>query len=174
VRPRHLLIALVAATGAVLFIGLPHAQEAPPTWALLYGGALAVAVMLLPGISGSLLLVVLGQYTRVAGALHDGDWGALGVFLAGVALGAALFVPLLRYLLRRQHDVTMAALTGLMAGSLRALWPWKTNYDPKAGMLENAAVGGHLGGVVLCCALGFLAAWALARLERRFRAGRAP
>ncbi len=169
VRTGHVIAALGAAAAAALFIGLPHTQGEPPTWALLYGGALAVAVMLLPGVSGSLLLVVLGQYTMVAGAVHDRQLVPFLVFLAGVTLGVILFVPFLRHLLRRHHDLTMAALTGLMAGSLRALWPWKTNYDPKLGPLENVGVGANVGWVLLAVALGFLAAWLLARLERRMK-----
>lgn len=174
---RHVLAAALAAVAAAAFIGLPHAQGEPPTWALLYGGALAVSVMLLPGISGSLLLVVLGQYTTVAGAIHDREIAPLAVFAIGIVLGLGIFVPLLRRLLRRHHDVTMAALTGLMAGSLRALWPWKTNYDPKAGPLANADVGGDVGLVLLALVAGALAAWGLARLERRMNprvAGTAP
>ncbi|MFV1960176.1 MAG: DUF368 domain-containing protein, partial [Planctomycetota bacterium] len=168
-RPHHFVAALLAAVAAAAFIGLPTAAGDAPTWTLLYGGALAVAVMLLPGVSGSLLLVVLGQYTTVAGAIHDRAFGTFGVFLVGVALGVALFIPLLRRLLERRHDITMAALTGLMAGSLRALWPWKANYDPKAGALENAGVGGGLAWILVAVAAGFLAAWLLALLERRMR-----
>ena len=162
---RHVLAAGVAAAAAAIFAGLPHATGDAPTWALLYGGAFAVAVMLLPGISGSLFLLMLGQYTTVAGAVHDKDVGALLVFACGIAIGAALFIPFLRHLLRRHHDVTMAALTGLMAGSLRALWPWKENYDPKAGSMTNTGVGEGIPWVLLFVLLGVAAAWILARLE---------
>lgn len=168
-RAVHVLAALVAAVGAFAFTQLPHTGGEPATWQLLYGGALAVTVMLLPGVSGSLLLVVLGQYTTVAGAIHDREVTTMLVFAAGVVLGLATAVPALRHLLRRHHDVTMAALTGLMAGSLGALWPWKTNYDPKAGPLTNAGPGENLALVVLMVVLGAAAAWGLARLERRMR-----
>ena len=169
VGPTHVLAALVAAVGAAAFIGLPHTRGEPPTWALVYGGALAVGVMLLPGVSGSLLLVVLGQYTKVAGAVHDRELGVFAVFLGGVALGVLLFVPFLRHLLRRHHDLTMAALTGLMAGSLRALWPWKDNYDPKLGPMGNLGVGSSVGWVLLAVLAGFVAAWLLSRLEARMK-----
>ena len=59
----------------------------------------------------------------------------------------------------------MAALTGLMAGSLRALWPWKVNYDPKLGPMTNAGIGDGVPWVVLFVLLGIAAAWLLARLE---------
>ncbi|MHC5011150.1 MAG: undecaprenyl phosphate translocase family protein, partial [Planctomycetota bacterium] len=64
--PRHGVALVLAAAAAAMLTGLPHAQGDVPLWAFLYGGALAVGVMLLPGVSGSLLLVVLGQYTIVA------------------------------------------------------------------------------------------------------------
>ena len=168
-RARHLVAALLAAVAAFVFTWLPHTGGEPATWQLVYGGALAVTVMLLPGVSGSLLLVVLGQYTTVAGAVHDREAMTLLVFAAGVVLGLATAVPALRHLLRRHHDLTMAALTGLMAGSLGALWPWKSNYDPKAGPLTNAAPGEGVALVLLMIVLGAAAAWGLARLERRMR-----
>jgi putative membrane protein len=158
--------ALITAAVAAIFAGLPHATGQAPTWALLYGGAFAVAVMLLPGISGSLFLLMLGQYTTIAGAVHDRELVPLLVFGCGIAIGAALFIPFLRHLLRRHHDVTMAALTGLMAGSLRALWPWKVNYDPKVGSMDNTGVGDGVVWVLLFVVLGVAAAWGLARLER--------
>ena len=168
-RAAHFVAACLAAAAALTFTMLPHTGGEPATWQLLYGGALAITVMLLPGVSGSLVLVVLGQYTTVAGAVHDRHIVPLLVFLLGIGLGLATAVPVLRHLLRRHHDLTMAALTGLMAGSLGALWPWKLNYDPKIGPLTNAAPGDGVGLVILAAVLGAAAAWGLARLERRMR-----
>jgi len=102
-------MAALFAAGVAWMVGLEHATSEPEDWMLLYGGAFAVAVMLLPGISGSLLLLVLGQYTTVAGAVHDREIGKLLIFLLGIAIGVAAFVPVLRYLLRRHHDLTLAA-----------------------------------------------------------------
>ena len=176
VTPASWVVAGVFALGAAWFVGLPYATEAPKTWMLIYGGALAVSVMLLPGISGSLLLVILGQYTTVAGALHDRDVMRLGAVALGILLGLALFVPWLRKLLRHHHDLTMAALTGLMAGSLRALWPWKSGYDLKASRLDNIGVQDDWPWVLLAALVGALGVRALAALERRInrRQGAAP
>ena len=183
VDARCVVAAVLACIVTAWAVGLEHAQREPETWMLLYGGAMAVAVMLLPGISGSLMLLVIGQYTAITTAVHDltgdGDRGAaavrVGVFLGGIALGLALFVPVLRALLRRHRDVTLAALTGLMAGSLRALWPWKSHYDIKdvaAGHMANVGVGPNWPWVLLFAALGALAVWLLRRLEMRIeRAG---
>jgi len=163
----HVAAALLGAVAALLFVGLPYAQAEPQSWMLVLGGAGAIAVMLLPGVSGSLFLVIIGQYTAVASAVHDRNFGLLVVFVVGIGLGALAFVPLLRLLLHRHHDVTMAALTGLMAGSLRALWPWKDNYDPKVAPMLNQGVGDGIALVIACLVAGGAVVWLLARLEAR-------
>lgn len=161
------LAAAIGFAAAAGFCHLPHAGQEPATWMLLWGGAGAISVMLLPGVSGSLFLVIVGQYTTVAGALHDRDVTVIAVFAAGLVLGVATFVPLLRLVLRRAHDTTMAALTGLMAGSLFALWPWKDNYEPKAGPMTNVGVGDDVLVVVVAFAIGGAVVWLLAKLERK-------
>ncbi len=98
---------------------------------LLGAGALAISVMLLPGISGSLALLVIGMYQPVSGAVHKREFGVLLVFAAGMAAGVMVFIPLLRLILKRYHDRTMAVLSGLMGGSLVSLWPWKEHYLPE-------------------------------------------
>ncbi len=168
------LFALLAGVVAAVFVTLPHATTTPSNFALLYGGALAIGVMLLPGISGSLLLLILGQYTTVAGSIHDREWHILGIFLLGVVLGLLLFVPVLRALLRRYHDRTMAALTGLMAGSLLALWPWKDNYEIKQAQMNNVGPGEDVVWVVLAAVAGAGCAWGLRLIERRINAASDP
>jgi putative membrane protein len=166
--------AMLGGLAAAVFTGLPYANEAPATWMLLYGGALAICVMLLPGVSGSLMLVILGQYQAVVEAVHDRDLPRILVFLTGLILGVALFVPFLRRLLARHHDLTMAALTGLMAGSLRALWPWKANYDPKVAPMTNEFPDGDVASLLAVAAamlVGGGVILLLARIEARLRPG---
>jgi putative membrane protein len=170
VTPACWSAALAACVIVAWAVTLDHARTEPAPWMLLYGGALAIAVMLLPGISGSLMLLVLGQYTTIAGAVHAPDFMRLGIFGAGIVLGLLLFIPFLKRLLRTHHDVTMAALTGLMAGSLVALWPWKSHYDLKdhaQGQMTNVAIGANWPLVLLFAALGAGAVWGLRVLERR-------
>jgi len=175
VSTHHYLAAVLGAAAAAVFVGLPHSTSEPATWMLVFGGAGAITVMLLPGVSGSLLLVILGQYTTVAGAIHDRAFGKLGVFGIGLVIGVATFVPLLKMLLDKHHDLTMAVLTGLMAGSLRALWPWKDNYIPKLGEMHNTGVATkNLVWVLLAMAIGGAVVWLLAMLERRILAIDAP
>lgn len=166
----HFVAALAGCAIAAVFVGLPHRSAAPETWMLLLGGAGAISVMLLPGISGSLLLVILGQYAAVAGAVHDRDLAVLGVFALGMILGVGGFVPFLRFVLHRHHDLTMAALTGLMAGSLRALWPYKDNYMAKLGPMNNVGIGEHFPWVLLAAVAGGATVALLALLERRILA----
>ena len=87
------VMAALGATLAAVFVGLPIRPGTPPTWTLILGGAGAIAVMLLPGVSGSLLLVIVGQYAIVAGAVHDRNLQVLAVFIGGIALGVVLFYP---------------------------------------------------------------------------------
>ncbi len=125
---------LLALMGAALAVGLslsPPAAGSTSPFALVGAGAVAISVMLLPGVSGSLALLVLGMYQPVTGALHSHDWGVVAWFAGGIVLGVATFVPLLRWVLARAHDRTMSVLSGLMLGSLAALWPWKAHYLPK-------------------------------------------
>ena len=101
----------------------------PAVWAFFLSGAIAICAMILPGISGSLILVMLGMYGPVLDAVTDREIGLLGVFVVGATVGLALFSQLLHWALARHHDTVMAALIGLMLGSTRVLWPWPNGLD---------------------------------------------
>jgi putative membrane protein len=113
-------------TGAYWLVGLVpvHTPETMPF--IFLCGAIAICAMILPGISGSFILVLLGKYHFVLNAVGRFDLNVLSVFLAGTIAGITLFVRLLNWLLKHYHEFTMTALTGLMIGSLRKIWPWKT------------------------------------------------
>ena len=96
----------------------------PPLWAWIIAGAIAICAMILPGISGSFLLLVMGMYAPVLAAVHDRELGKLLVFVVGIVVGLAVFSNLLNNLLKQFRDLTLAALIGLMIGSIRVLWPW--------------------------------------------------
>jgi putative membrane protein len=93
-------------------------------WVFFLSGALAICAMILPGISGSFILVMIGMYTEVLGAVNDRDLVALGATAAGCVVGLALFSSVLTWALDHHHDVVIAGMVGLMLGSLRVLWPW--------------------------------------------------
>lgn len=92
---------------------------------LFVSGAIAICAMLLPGISGSFLLLILGQYTRVLDAIHARELVVIAVFGAGCAIGLLSFSRVLQWLLTHKRNPTLAALCGLMVGSLRKIWPFE-------------------------------------------------
>ena len=92
---------------------------------LFLAGAIAICAMILPGISGSFILVLLGLYPVVLGAVKAFDAGIMLTFAGGCLVGLLSFARLLSWVLRRWRDLTLAFLTGLMLGSLNKVWPWK-------------------------------------------------
>ena len=163
----HLAFAGAGAVATFVVLGLPFATSAPAGWMLPVGGALALTAMLLPGVSGSLVLVMLGQYATIAGAVHDLRLAPLLWFGSGGLVAALVVVPRLQWLLIERPGRTLAVLTGVMAGSLRALWPWKASYDVRAGDLSPQFVGENWPEVALAALLGGILVLALERLSRR-------
>jgi putative membrane protein len=120
-------VAAIAAPVAFLLVGLPQADIPDPgPIRIMLSASIAICAMILPGVSGSFILVVLGIYSASLRAIAEFDLGYIGLFVLGAIVGLGVFSRLLTWLLTRIHDITMAALLGLMAGSLRALWPWQT------------------------------------------------
>jgi putative membrane protein len=123
---RELAFAAVAATAAVVLTGLPPGSNGSPPMLFVFGAAaLAVCALVLPGVSGSFLLLSLGVYEPTISAVNDRDLAYVAVFAAGALTGVVLFVKVLQYLLAYRRRATLAVMTGLMLGSLRALWPWQ-------------------------------------------------
>jgi putative membrane protein len=103
---------------------------APMQWGsdlptLFLAGAIAICAMILPGISGSFILLLLGLYSVVLGAVKDLNLLVLAVFASGCLVGMLSFARLLSWLLSRWRDLSLAFLCGLMLGSLNKVWPWK-------------------------------------------------
>lgn len=163
----HLVIALVSAVALFLVLGLRTETSAEaaelvqaPLWAFPASGAVAICAMILPGVSGSFLLVMLGMYGDVLGAVTDRDLLPLGLFVAGCVIGLAAFSRLLAWLLDNHHDRVVASMIGLMLGSVRVLWPWPAG-------TSNTELGAPRGDVlfpVLLAAAGFLFVLLLGRL----------
>ncbi len=129
--PMEFVWMALGAVVAWVIVGL-LVQETPNTpWMAAAAGAIGISAMILPGISGSFILLILGQYAHVIAAINDlkgGDLGALKIlvpFGAGMALGIMLFSRVLSWLLGRYYFATVAAMTGFIAGSLRKIWPFK-------------------------------------------------
>lgn len=151
------LAAILSVAGAYLLVGLAPAETPDTPWFLFLSGAVAICAMILPGISGAFILVLLGKYQAVLDAVVHLDFVTLFLVAAGAATGLVSFVRLLRWLLGHYHNLTIAALTGLMLGSLRKVWPWKTA-DVLSGRELNllpASLTLEVGLAMALAALGF-------------------
>lgn len=126
-------VMLAVAVGLFVLLGLRSDTEVADDaveivteswWVFFLAGALAICAMILPGISGSFILVMIGMYTEVLGAVNDRDVTAIAATGVGCIIGLALFSTVLNWALEHHHDLMMSAMVGLMLGSLRVLWPW--------------------------------------------------
>lgn len=134
-RAGNLFLLITGAVITYLVVGLVP-MDTPDTWlAFFLSGMIAICAMILPGISGAFILVLLGKYQDVLAAVTGLDIPRLVVFLLGAVVGISLFSRVLGWLFRRFHDATIALMIGLMIGSLRKLWPWKTEL-PAADLAE--------------------------------------
>ncbi len=123
-------------------------------------GAIAICAMILPGISGSYILVLMGQYLIILDALRNKDLVIVSVFILGIIVGILSFTRLLKYLLSHHHSLTIAGLTGIMLGSLRVIWPG--NYVPETGISTTS--------IVYCVLITMLGGLILIVLNRASRA----
>jgi putative membrane protein len=129
----HVAIVLVVTAATFALLGLKGGEITDPSWPVIFGaGAIAICAMILPGISGSFLLLMLGMYEFVINAVNDRDIPIVLVFGLGCIVGLALFSQVLDWSLRNHHDIVIAAMVGLMIGSFRVLWPWPDGVDSVA------------------------------------------
>ncbi|WP_157965286.1 DUF368 domain-containing protein [Euzebya rosea] len=159
------LVALVVvfAVAAFLLTGLPEIViDHPPLWRVFLSASVAICAMILPGVSGAFLLLALGIYEPTLEAAGDLDLPYLATFAAGAVVGLGAFSRLLSHLLEHRLAVTMAALTGLMVGALRVLWPWN-----EEGVLHGPASAGDAIVALLVGLVGFAIVRGLLLLGRR-------
>lgn len=134
-------VALVAAAAAFAFTSIPRGADLEPGFFLIAGSAaIAVCALVLPGVSGSYLLLALGMYAPTIAAVNDRDFGYLGTFVLGAIVGLGAFVGLLQWLLQHKTRVTLVVMSGLMIGSLRALWPWQSETGEILAPTSNGLV----------------------------------
>ncbi|MCA1170389.1 MULTISPECIES: DUF368 domain-containing protein [Rothia] len=167
-RARDVLAAAAGAVATWAVVSLPRQGEADPApWVIVLAAAVAICALVLPGLSGSFLLLTFGMYQPTLAAVNQRDLGYLTLFALGALLGLATVVKGLEWLLAHRHRVTLAVLTGVMIGGLRGLWPWQS----ETGALQP--VGEAAGAALLVGVLGFLVVAAAVVLERRLAATRA-
>lgn len=137
-------------------------------WFLIIAGAIAICAMILPGISGAFILVLLGVYKEVTTAVSEFDFKKILLFIIGAVTGLLLFSKILKWLFDKYEKITLAALTGFIAGSLNKVWPWKDVLDKKVidgetyVLNEESVWPSHFNGdpeliyAILCFGLGFV------------------
>ena len=161
-------IAVAAVTAALTFfaLGFRPDQFTDPGAAAFFGaGVVSLVALILPGFSGSTALITIGMYQPFLDAVTQRDFAAIAAFLLGGLLCLAAMSTLLDALLTSRHDAVVAALIGLMVGSIRALWPWQ---DASGGMAAPMDWGVPLllavGGFVAVGAIGWVAGRNVIRL----------
>lgn len=117
---------------------LPIGEDTSTLPYLFLSGALAICAMILPGISGSFILVILGSYEPILQAVHQRDLNTIAVVGVGAIIGLLSFARILKWFFHRYPNATLALMTGFIAGSIPAVWPWKDNirdrlYVPSLG-----------------------------------------
>jgi len=174
-------LCLVGGTlGSYFLVGLVPVATPNDYWFLFLCGAVAICAMILPGISGSYILVLLGKYQYVLDAVNHRDFLVLGLVAAGACVGIIAFSRILGWLLKNYHDLMVATLTGLMIGSLRKVWPWKEtlesvvdSHGQMVPFVQSNILPGQWNGEVLAAlslmVAGLLAVLFLDRLGNRNR-----
>jgi len=174
-RPREYGLAALGVAVGFALTSLPQVDPLePPLPVVALAAAFAVCALVVPGVSGSFLLLAVGMYAPTLAAVNERDLVYLGVFVLGAMVGLGLFVSVLQWLLTHRRRVMLATMTGLMIGSLRALWPWQDD-----GVVQ--APGADLVPVLLLVALGavtvggvlLIESAVLRRAARRLDAGAA-
>ena len=172
--PGAILSLIISTIGAFLIVSMVPINAGSQWYMLMLYGAICIIAMILPGLSGSFLLLIFGQYERVWNAVGNLthfqlNWGEISDLMClavGAVLGLALFVHLLNFMMKHFYNVTIAALIGFMIGAIPRLWPWqhqelltgKIIFDPPVcNQLLPWIILCTIGGIILVLAIDFLA-----------------
>ena len=135
------IVSLIVGIAVAAYICLITPGQTPEAfWFVFLSGAIAVCAMILPGISGSFILLLLGKYAFIMGAVTSLNVPVLAVFAAGAVVGILSFSRLLSWLLKKYYMQTIALLSGFMIGSLIKVWPWKEAVPLDGGLPGEGAV----------------------------------
>lgn len=157
------LAGIASALASFFLVGLTPAETPETYWFIFLSGAAAICAMILPGISGSFILVLLGKYHFILDAVNQRNLVVLAVTALGAGFGLLAFSRALTWLFKKHHDLAVAVLCGLMLGSLRKVWPWKIVSEGLEKNMLPAAWGGE---AVAAAALAGLGAFLVLALER--------
>ena len=126
---KTILSSIIGATVAY-YITVASPTTTPDSyWFIFLSGAIAICAMILPGISGSFILLLLGKYSFIMDSISQFKIDIMAVFAVGAAIGIISFSHFLSWLLKKYNNLTIALLTGFMVGSLNKVWPWKETLE---------------------------------------------
>ena len=166
----------VIGTVGAYFITVATPTETPNNLFFIFlCGAIAICAMILPGISGSFILVLLGKYFYIMSAVKSLDIVVMLVFICGAFIGITSFSNVLSFLLRRFHNTTIATLAGFMLGSLNKVWPWKETVETyvdshghiKPLVEENILPNTLLGEGIGLMLFGFILVYVLEKISQK-------
>lgn len=169
---------ILGAVAGVAICTLTPTQTPDAMWFIILCGALAMCTMILPGISGSFVLLIMGKYDYIMNAIGDMNLPVLGIFCFGAVAGLLAFSKFLNWLLKRYERSTMLILIGFVIGSLVKVWPWfdlepmieadglnPTNLPIEA--LDIPANSMHIPGAIIWCLAGFAFVMIIERLGNK-------
>lgn len=163
-RGAELGLFALGAVGGLLLTSLPSTSLEPSPWVVAPAAAIAVCALVLPGVSGSFLLLSVGLYQPTLEAVDQRDLGYIAWFGLWALVGLVVIVKLMRILLTRHHRGTMVVLAGVMIGALRSLWPWQD----ASGALQRPGADWPL--MLLLALVGVAAVQLLVLVESRLAA----
>lgn len=167
VKERNWKTGLGFLLGAALafYITIATPAETPSHFLFIFlCGAIAICAMILPGISGSFILVLLGKYFFIMEAVKTLDLKVIAIFGIGACVGITSFSRLLSYALSHMRNITLAVLSGFMLGSLNKVWPWKETLE---GVEQNVAPNAFVWQAVCLALLGFVMVYGIEKISSK-------
>ena len=189
------IISLILGVGIAYYVTIAEPQTAPESWYFVFlSGFVAIIAMILPGISGSFILILLGSYAVILGTFNDcvqailerdfslfkTSFIRLFTFMIGCIVGLKLFSKGLRWMFANYKGLTLAILTGFMIGSLNKIWPWKhvlstrlDRHGEEVPLLERSILPSSYDGdaqllwAILLASIGFIVIFGLERLSSK-------
>lgn len=167
------ILGFLAGAVVAFYITVATPTETPTNLLFIFFcGAIAICAMILPGISGSFILVLLGKYFYIMEAVETLDLVVLGIFALGCFLGITSFSHVLSYALKKFRNVTLAVLSGFMLGSLNKVWPWKEKIEEMVEgqnliVEQNVLPGESLAEGVVLMLIGFILVYVLEKISAR-------
>lgn len=157
---REILFLIGGVVLGVVICTLSPTQTPDALWFIFLSGAIAICAMILPGISGSFILLILGKYQYILSAASDlvagqniaGNLLIIGVFAIGAVVGILSFSKFLHWLLSRWHKQALIILAGFIIGSLVKIWPWN---NPEAIAQTELTGSLHIGSAIIIALIGF-------------------